>query len=185
ALHVAFSALDTAPSPTEEALWEHEGVVEALMKERAVLPVRFGAVLRDDELAALAEREPEFVSALERVRGKLEFSLRAAWPARGVDGADAETTVSQARAPIAVAPGGSASADFDALHQPLARVAVDAVIDVRHEHRPELTAAYLVAADRAPAFRALVDRLATEIADVTLACTGPWPPYSFASAGDA
>ncbi len=44
-----FSPLNTTQiSPTEDNLWQHEAVVEALMTDRTVLPVRFGTVLADE-----------------------------------------------------------------------------------------------------------------------------------------
>ena len=72
-------------APTEEreitadTLWRHEQVVEALMEDRDLLPVRFGTRLDDDAAAArsLAGRRAEFKRALERVRGAVELSVRA------------------------------------------------------------------------------------------------------------
>ena len=42
-----------------------------------------------------------------------------------------------------------------------------------------LSASYLVDRDSVEEFRAAVAALDDEHADVTLVCTGPWPPYSF------
>jgi hypothetical protein len=60
-----------------EALWRHEELVEALMADRDVLPVRFGTRFTDDEEAAraVAAQQPTLAAALDRVRGAVEFSV--------------------------------------------------------------------------------------------------------------
>src|SRR5215211_9148183 len=61
-----------------EALWQHERVVESLMEERAVLPLRYGTVLPGErELdKLLADRSEEFSALLDAVRGRVELALR-------------------------------------------------------------------------------------------------------------
>src|SRR4051794_7700324 len=63
----------------EDDLWAHEAVVEELMEQAAVLPMRFdGAV--DDEAALrriLDERGEEFETLLAAVRGAVELGVRA------------------------------------------------------------------------------------------------------------
>ncbi len=44
-----------------------------------------------------------------------------------------------------------------------------------------LSASYLVARADVPRFRAAVEEVERTRPDLTLVCTGPWPPYSFAS----
>ena len=65
---------------TAEVLWRHEEVVEALMEERDLLPMRFGTLVQDDEAAvrALDERREELKMSLDRVRGAVELAVRAA-----------------------------------------------------------------------------------------------------------
>jgi len=62
---------------TADALWRHEELVQALMADRDVLPVRYGTRFADDEdaAAAIAAREATFAAALERVRGAVEMSV--------------------------------------------------------------------------------------------------------------
>ena len=40
-------------------------------------------------------------------------------------------------------------------------------------------ASYLVATRNVPAFRKAVDALEEAHPELTIVCTGPWPPYSF------
>ena len=61
-----------------EALWRHEELVEELMADRDVLPVRYGTRFADEEEAvrAVAARRATFAAALDHVRGALEFAVR-------------------------------------------------------------------------------------------------------------
>jgi hypothetical protein len=68
------------------------------------------------------------------------------------------------------------------LHEPLARLARATAVSYRN-NGSVLEAAYLVPAARAAAFREAVLRLETERPELTVVCTGPWPPYSFAEGG--
>ncbi len=65
-------------SKSGDELWRHEEVVEALMNDRAVLPVRFGTLLpsrqRVGDLLCRAYRA--LVQDIERVRGQVEIGMR-------------------------------------------------------------------------------------------------------------
>lgn len=180
------------PEPTEEALWAHERVVEALMEERTVLPVRFGIALADaDRLRAeLRRREEELVRILARVRGRVELGVRAVWTGGGAggvaeppaDGAAGRGTAYLARKLAAERAAAEASAR---LHDPLARLADESVHEIRHAPELTLAASYLVDRGNVERFRDEAERLAREAGDVRLACTGPWPAYSFSTPVDA
>jgi hypothetical protein len=135
---------------TPEALWRHEGLIEDLMEQRTLLPVRFGTVLPDETAAAaaVAERRDELAAALDRVRGAVELGLRV----RG-------------------------EGEAAGVHERLAALARDAVV---RDGPDLLRAAYLVDRDAVDGFVALVRRLQEAHPDLALLCTGPWPPYSFA-----
>jgi hypothetical protein len=68
-----------AGDPDAEDLWRREAMLEELMAERALLPVRYGTRVADDAAAAAAvePRGAELAAALERVRGAVELSVRA------------------------------------------------------------------------------------------------------------
>jgi hypothetical protein len=159
---------------TADALWRREELVEALMAERDLLPVRFGTLVSDERAAAraVAERHDELVARLDRVRGAVELAVRA-----------------HPRAPEReVAPGADSGRDYmrakarraevaRLLHEPLAFVARDSVV----QPGPELLrAAYLVDRADVESFLALVRRLQEAHEGLDVLCTGPWPPYSFA-----
>ena len=159
--------------PTPDALWHHEEVVEALMEERDLLPVRFGTIVSDEHAAAraVAERRDELAARLDRVRGAVELAVRA-----------------EANAPKERALQGTTGAEFirakahrteaaRLLHEPLAFLARDCVV---HPGPELLRAAYLVEREAVEGFVSLVRRLQAAHPGLEVLCTGPWPPYSFA-----
>jgi hypothetical protein len=156
---------------TEEVLWRHEEVVEALMRERDLLPVRFGTLVEDEAAAqrALDERHDELVTNLDRVRGAVELAVRA----HHREPADTQFFRSGTEYMQAKARRAEVAA---LLHDPLAYLARDSVV----RQGPELLrAAYLVDRDAVEGFVELVKRLEATLDDVQVLCTGPWPPYSF------
>jgi hypothetical protein len=140
----------TDEEATAESLWRREELVEELMADRDLLPVRYGTRFADDEDAAqaVAARRATLAAALEHVRGAIELSVRAI-------GADARAT-----------------------HAALSELARDAV--EREPKPPEvLRAAYLVDRDAVGAFASRVAHLQAAQDDAQILCTGPWAPYSF------
>jgi hypothetical protein len=159
---------------TADALWRHEEIVEALMEERDLLPVRFGTLVPDEDAAtrAVLERREQLVAGLERVRGAVELAVRAHPRERGEDTApDSESGLDYM---LARARRGEA---VRLVHEPLAFIARDSVV----QRGPELLrAAYLVDRDAVESFVSLVRRVQESDSGLDVLCTGPWPPYSFA-----
>ena len=165
---------------TPEALWRHEEVVEALMEDRDLLPVRYGTLMDDDAAAAraVADRRAELAAALDRVRGAVELSVRAVAAEPDDDDGDAARGRDYLRTKMRSA----AAQDrvVHSLHEPLAALAR---ADMQRAPRPPselLRAAYLVDKDAIGTFTRLVARLDHRHTGLRLLCTGPWPPYSFA-----
>jgi hypothetical protein len=158
---------------TAEVLWEHEEVVESLMEERDLLPMRFGTVVEDDEAAvrALEERLEELRNSLDRVRGAVELAVRAeaVAPEDHVPLATTGAEYIRAKAHRAEA--------ARLLHEPLAFLARESVV---HSGPELLRAAYLVDREAVESFVGLVRRLQATHEGLRVLCTGPWPPYSFA-----
>lgn len=64
---------------TRKDLMAHEAVLNGIAQETTVLPMRFGAVVTDDDAVAdelLAPYQDYFVHALEQMAGHVEFRLR-------------------------------------------------------------------------------------------------------------
>src|SRR5207248_2424345 len=137
-----------------ESLWRHEEVVEALMSEGDVLPVRYGTRFADEEEAAqaVAERSAALSAALDRVQGAVELSVRAL------------------------------AADGDAIRGPLRELARECAERPPQAPDEVLRAAYLVDRDAVDGFVARVAELQSAQPGAQILCTGPWPPYSFSEA---
>jgi hypothetical protein len=187
-LGAVVSVLARQPSPeSQQAVLDHARVVEAVARESAaVLPARFGRSYDDAESLrrALEARAGELRESLERVRDCVEVGLRVLAPEPAV----AEAASSPAPAGsgrdymrVRLAAVRDADALADELHLPLAALAR---ASTRSMSAPRLllTAAYLVPRGSLPAFRTRVEELQRSRPGVSLACTGPWPPYSFAAA---
>jgi hypothetical protein len=164
--------------PALDALWVHEGVIEALMAERVVLPMRFGTRLPDAGAvrAALAERREQLLDALDRVRGRVELAVRAMQP---VAVAAAPSAPAAARGREYLHARLRSRRSGASLDEPLAELAVEV------RHWPELApgellrASYLVEQAAVARFRSTVEQLQREHPEAALLCTGPWPAYSF------
>lgn len=187
---------------TESNLWRHEAVVEALMADRTVLPARFGTVLSSEAAvqAALMANYADFVANLKRVCGRVELGLRVLW-----DGGESRLVApdrSKCMGRQASEMGGRsylltrleekrqtqiwrqrAEVLAAELHLSLAHLAAESTYQVLVTPRMLLVAAYLVERDYVTTFQQIVNTLKTVYPTLDLLCTGPWPPYSFVSAG--
>lgn len=164
-----------------EAFWRHEEVVEALMADRDLLPVRYGTRLADEGAAARAveERRDELVTALGRVRGAVELSVRVMareTPPAGVASADASSGAEYLR--LRARAGADRDQAARALHAPLSGLA-RASVEGRPRPQELFRAAYLIERGAVEQFAALVGRLEQANPGLSILCTGPWPPYSF------
>ena len=163
--------------PDPEALWCHDRVLESAMEHGPVLPARFGSTFADtQELINLLKREGGRLSRqLERVRGCVELAVRVSLPV--AERPDPKNGQEYLRARLAEQNESRAAVRL-AL-QPLAEHAVLSQKNARSDDGATLTASYLVPAGEVDHFAAEVRELAREHAELSLSCTGPWPPYSF------
>lgn len=157
-------AATVARRPTLAALRRHAGIVEALMSDRDVLPMRFGTRVADARAAerALDERRADLARGLQQVRGAAEVGVRVA-PAPGATRADGAMAL-------------------DVVHRPLAERA--RASRLRKPAGEELLrAAYLVDRGEIDAFLIAAGALQESRRDLRVVCTGPWPAYSFTTPG--
>ena len=173
-----------APAPattglSPELLWRHEELLEKLMEDRDLLPVRFGTRLADeaDAARALRERHHELALALDRVRGAVELSVRVIGtereppPAEGMSGTEYLRAREQTSAARASA--------LRTVHEPLSLGARASSERAPRAAGELVRAAYLVDREAVQEFTGTVTRLQAEQPRLRLLCTGPWPPYSF------
>jgi Gas vesicle synthesis protein GvpL/GvpF len=184
-LSAAVSEIDAVARRLEEDdLWAHEDVVEALMEAGPVLPMRAGTVLAEGEAveSLLWEWSAQLVEALERVRGAVEFGIRAIidpddGSAVATAGGDPPTGSQYMLGRLATKRRGDELARR--VHEPLATLARESAVNAGPDLGRQLRAAYLVDVERVDRFRDQVDELERDEVASALVCTGPWPPYSF------
>lgn len=174
-------------SPGPDALWAHERVVERLMADRTVLPMRFGSTLADeDELRRLlADRQASFLATLARVAGRVELGVRVA--RLGPNGDGRAPAVEEPEVPPTgrdyvlgkLRDAREADRAGAPLHEPLAALAAGARRHTPRSADEVLRGAYLVDHAVVPRFRGEVERLRHAHPGLAILCTGPWPAYSF------
>ena len=171
--------------PSEAALWRHEAVCEALMRDGPVLPARFGTTFatRKEAELALRAREETYLVALTRVTNRVELGIRVFLSASSegaVSSSDEE-------------PRGAGAAYLErrraveeqkraaavSIHNALAPLAAESRRHSLATAQGVMTGAYLVDASEVDAFRRRVGALEAESPQVRIICTGPWPPYNF------
>jgi Gas vesicle synthesis protein GvpL/GvpF len=172
--------LDSAPS--EEALWQHERVLEALLEAGAVLPVRFGVRFADHEelRAAVEPRSAQFAAALAHVRGRVELSVRllalgAEGPPSAAEDAGPGTRYLLGR----LEERRDAERKLDTIRGRLGPLAVAERSQLLPRPGTPASAAFLVERPALERFRKEARELERDLKDVVLVCTGPWPPYNF------
>ncbi len=173
-------------------------VLEALMRDHSVLPLRFGSTLTGASvlLALLQEKYASFSANLLRVQGNVELSLRINWQ----NEANQPPVTQNVAQPRGQAPAMNGKDYMQALlkarqqeqdlHQQIETQISELLYDLdqlaaENTHvvsmtpYPSMKAAYLVAHPKVPIFRHEVGNLVTLHPDLLFTLTGPWPPYNF------
>lgn len=165
--------------PTVTSLRAYERTLRRLMACGAILPARFGSVIPDDDAVAafLHGRHTELLLRLRHVAEAVELALRACCTVDESPGSGHQSGTAYMQARLEQRRRARRIArELDPLTT-LAR-------SVRRELAPEpgipVRDSYLIDKQRVEEFVALVRQLDTQLDDVELLCTGPWPPYSFA-----
>jgi hypothetical protein len=182
-------------------LLAHQRVVERVMRDATVLPVRFGTTLagRDEVRALLRQNRAALVEALAAVGDKVELDVAATWDMdRVLREIGQDPVVAQAREAL-LAKGQPSMEERVRVGQ-----LVKAVMDRRREHYRSLmieqlgplsldtasnalvsdelvmNVAFLVARSRQAVFDEAVHRLDRRFAgEITFRVVGPLPAYSF------
>jgi Gas vesicle synthesis protein GvpL/GvpF len=172
--------------PSEDELWEHEGVLEAMLETGAVLPVRFGVRFSDREAvrAALQPRSAELAAMLADLRDKVELSVRllAPEPAASRDGIDTAAGPGTRYLLAQLGEQRAAERKLDMVRSALTPFAVDERCRLLPRPGTLATAAFLVERHAVESFSRAVRELDDQLEDIVLVCTGPWPAYNFVDA---
>lgn len=181
----------------------HQRVVEAIMRERPVLPVRFGTVLRDEaQVRRLLELgEGRFKAALAELDDRVQMEVVVLWDLQEVFGEIAQQQeIARLRAEIAARPTEATEAERMAVGQKvhasllerraalqsqvlpaLRSAASDVVVNPPMDDGMVVNAALLLD----PADDGAMDRELERLDQafdgrLRFRCVGPLPPYSFA-----
>lgn len=188
------------PEWLEGRVRAHDAVLEAALGLVPVVPFRFGAIYRgENHVRELLSDDEKFAEALERVRGRLEFGVKAflmtpdaeAPPAANEGSSTAGRRYLEAKQQarrLAEEQDAQKARWADASHQRLAAVSEAATANPPQPREISgrnaemfLNGAYLVAAERDAEFRGVLTELGDEFGanGVAYELTGPWPAYNF------
>jgi Gas vesicle synthesis protein GvpL/GvpF len=158
------SDVETVPEATPRKFLAYEQVIERLMSRGTVLPARFGTTAETEHeiKAMLAERQLEFLEALSRVKGAVEFAIRVPPPPDPTQDQPDSGTEYMNRLM-------DQSRQTTELAKQVEGAAQGLTISTRRTAR---SLACLVSRQQASEFLAR-----TRARGLTV--TGPWPPYSF------
>jgi len=182
---------------------EHNAVLEAVIDETDVLPLRLPGLYRHREAleTELRANAGPLTAAFDAVRGHVEWGVKVflveeldepAAP-KPSSGRDYLSRKSSAAARKETARDRRAQLLFD-VHEELALLAAADVVNAPQDPalsgRKEpmlLNAAYLVGRDERDGFLGEADRLGERLAPdgMRLEVTGPWPPYNFAGRAES
>jgi hypothetical protein len=178
--HALTAVVGPAEGDEHDDVVRHGLLVQALVESAdAVLPARFGE--RFDDTSALIEAVEEHCDELQQrladVEGCVELAVRVGRAAtgettRGLDGS------AYMRARLRTITADAAAAE--ALHALLRRRARDTVVTPPVTSQLLHDACYLVERDRVDEFARSVETYASAHPELSLVCTGPWAPASFA-----
>ncbi len=131
-------------------LFTHQAVIERILAEHTVVPVKFGSTVRDAEevRTILEEGYPQFKAALEAMGGKIELDVVALW--RDLDSLlreiGEEDEIRGAKAAIATRPACAVAAGRPPEETREERVRIGKMVKASLDRRREKAAAEIVEA---------------------------------------
>lgn len=186
----------------KESMIAHEKVIEEVMNDYTVLPVRFQTVAAsaDEIRSLLRKRYAEFIGLLRHVDNKVELGLKVLWRDmesifREIVEQNKDVTTLKAssgsfgqsneekqavREAIRLALEEKKAAEAEMLLGPLRSIAPDFCLNKTHGDDMIINAAFLVDKGWEREFDNRVEELATRYGDrMKFSYIGPAPPYSF------
>ena len=180
-----------------EYVMAHEDVVEKMMERYTALPARFLSMFDGENriLSVLSEHYSVLAENLDRVRGKVEFGIKALGVV-GNTGANLEGALDISDSGDA-SPGKSymsmrmrehileeaarqkAVEYMDAVNSLFQGIVSEKKVERPKGERRLLSAAYLVERDRVQSFSEAFERVRASFPELKFLLSGPWPPYNF------
>jgi len=186
---------------TEDAVLEHEAVVERLVDKYTVLPVRFLTIVdgRIDVLSLMRRYYRDFKDNLERLRNKREFGIKVIWPAdkikENITNAFEKTKQSMSASDdspksrfikekyekykIDKEFDEKASRFINAMDLFLSKFAAEKKLEKLKTDNLLMDAVYLVEKAKESGFREAFEHIKSAHPGLKYLLSGPWPPYNF------
>ncbi|HEV7842497.1 MAG TPA: GvpL/GvpF family gas vesicle protein [Pyrinomonadaceae bacterium] len=187
-----------------ESVFAHERVVQRVLKHVTPLPFRFGTLVTKEKLEGYVEANRDvLIKSMERVRGRVEMSVKIIWSTEDVrreglktEGADAAMEEDEPQA------AGKGTAYLAArrreimgdkllkeraeelaawLSERIGEAANDREVQVRPDESLVVRAAFLVERGRLHDYQERVEEARAARASLRFLTSGPWPPYSFSN----
>lgn len=187
---------------SKENVFIHEGVVEKLMEDFAVLPMRFGAILEEEkQIKMILKRyHQEFQDNLVKVENKVELGVRILWDSERIKNKiiDANEKIknitlrvnkkSPGERYLLEKMGGElierilnerADTLIARIHKRLERYADDSRLKRLATPKMVLSASYLVPREKIDQFKTEFQEIRKKYKKLAFLYSGAWPPYSF------
>ncbi|KUO39469.1 MAG: hypothetical protein AVW06_03830 [Hadesarchaea archaeon DG-33-1] len=146
---------------TEDNIRTHNQVITLVMQKYPVVPMAFGMAFKNEGvLKGLLERvRGDLKNALNEVEGKVELGVKVTLP----EGTEFDENA------------------FASKIKALRELATQCKLGKRFSKRLILNAFYLVAKEKVEAFLGAAKALEEKFKQLSIQCTGPWPPFNFAT----
>jgi hypothetical protein len=175
---------DPSLKTNRENIIAHERVLEKGLEQTTPLPFRFGTVVTSDQLRDFVEQYKVVLAAdLARVRGCVQMSVKLiATAGEAVTASNDEGPGSQflrrkqANRNVVLAAAKELNRDFSDLLRA-------SEITTHNTPRPMASVGHLVEKLRIAEYRSKLRAASATRTDFAWIQSGPWPPYSFVSAG--
>jgi len=198
---IAASELYRQADINEESASKHEKVVERLMEDFTVLPMRFLTLFnaKEDTLSMMKEYYDDFKKNLERLRNKVEFGIKVIWPGDAIKECINDASAKEShKAPVSDdSPGRryikekykeymigkefekEADKRIAAIDDLFNKLAIEKRLERLKSRNLLLKASYLVERRREDDFKKALESLKSTSGDLKYLFSGPWPPYNF------
>lgn len=185
---------------TAEKALVYEEVIECLMADYTLLPMRFGEPVKDDNdiIEILKQHYDEFTLNLTQVKGKLEYGLKALWDIKNnkfeTDVKDLSKVdepkegscykkylldkLKEHKANEAVIK--RSEQIIESINKPLADLSFLSKLKKMTTPKLVLDAVYLVEKEKKEIFVQKAEELKATNGELDFLLTGPWPPFNFA-----
>jgi glycosyltransferase involved in cell wall biosynthesis len=186
---------------TREHILKHEEVIEKLMEDFTVLPMRFHTLFdqKKDALLMMQEYYSDFKENLARLHNKVEFGIKVIWSGETIKNRIIEAS-KKCHANLAISDNSPAKSfvkekfekyKIDREFQEEANRCITLIDDFFSRFVAEkkleklksdnllLSAAYLVEKDRQADFKEAFERTRRTSSDLKFLLSGPWPCYNF------